>query len=71
MWQRWAKGQPVAVERLREVTPTLSADRSPNRAHSRLLADSIERWASSRGVEMHGRESIEGDRRLVGPELAL
>ena len=70
-WRSWAGGQPVAIERLREVATTLAADRDPNQAHSRLLEDAIDRWASNHGIDLNSRQRVDRDRGRVGPELSL
>jgi hypothetical protein len=68
-WRSWADGQPVAVERLRDLATTLAADGSPNQAHSRLLEDAIDRWASNNGVDLKEPRRVEHDRCRVGPEF--
>ena len=70
-WRRWANGQPVTVERLREVVATLAADRSPYQAHSRALDGTIDRWASSHDIDLRPRQRIGLDRSRVGPDLGL
>jgi conjugative relaxase-like TrwC/TraI family protein len=70
-WRRWANGQPVTIERLRELAATLAADRTPHEAHSRALYETINRWANTHGVDLQPQRALERTRSRVGPELAL
>jgi hypothetical protein len=70
-WKRWADGQPLSVERLREVATNLAADRDPSHAQFRALEDTIHRWANCLSVDLHPRHRAERTRSRLGPELAL
>ncbi len=71
-WQRWATGDTITVEKLRDTVQILAGAPGTDRGeHHRALGQVIETWAGTAGIDLHIADRPPPTLEHSGPELGL
>ena len=71
-WQRWASGDTITVEKLRNTVRILTGASGSDRwEHHRALGQVIQTWASTAGLDLHLADRPPPSVEPAGPELGL
>ncbi|MBA3289469.1 MAG: relaxase domain-containing protein [Acidimicrobiia bacterium] len=71
-WQRWASGDTITATKLRDTVHTLGGTTGTDRGdHHRALAQVIQTWAATAGLDLHIADRRPPTLEHSGPELRL